>query len=530
MTQSFAITQIPVGGSLEPQVASAIRVTNQNFRALADYLNRAVAGGTLIADGSITLAMLATATKALVGDVTGTIGSTGSTTVGKIRNVTIPAPAAGDDGKAVVYNHSGPAFAYTDKLDDVLTTRGDLLYRGASAEARLAIGSADKILKSDGTDPAWATLTALLDTLGATQGQVLYRGAATWTVLATGTSGQFLQTQGAGANPQWATPSGSTPVTTKGDLFGYDTGVARIPVGTNGQVLTADSTQALGVKWAAAGGGGNALLDGSAHTDTVAQTVSRGSIIYGNSTPAWDELVIGTRGKILRSDGTDIAYRRGAWLSAARPTLVQSYWGQGFAVNNGSLARTSGGGTQAAAADSKRYSDKFTQSVNGGNTGDYWGDQVQADMNPAMWADFKIVSASKMILTVGFSDSGLLAGGFGAIRHAMLTWREGTDTNFQLCTDNASGTPNFADTGVAKDANWHDVVVWTDDAGTTWKCEIDGGSTTSTTTKCPTVTQKMCPVHGYCVGATGSTGNEMRKSYCVVQTGLPLDVAQFSNP
>ena len=45
---------------------------------------------------------------------------------------------------------------------------------------------------------------------------------------------------------------GSSPLTTKGDLFGYDTADARIPVGTNDHVLTADSTQSLGVKWAAA--------------------------------------------------------------------------------------------------------------------------------------------------------------------------------------------------------------------------------------------------------------------------------------
>lgn len=43
--------------------------------------------------------------------------------------------------------------------------------------------------------------------------------------------------------------SGSNPLTTKGDLFGYDTAGNRIPVGADGQVLTADSTQALGVKW-----------------------------------------------------------------------------------------------------------------------------------------------------------------------------------------------------------------------------------------------------------------------------------------
>lgn len=48
---------------------------------------------------------------------------------------------------------------------------------------------------------------------------------------------------------------GSSPLTTKGDVYGYSTTNARIPVGTNGQVLTADSGQALGVKWAAGAGG-----------------------------------------------------------------------------------------------------------------------------------------------------------------------------------------------------------------------------------------------------------------------------------
>jgi hypothetical protein len=57
------------------------------------------------------------------------------------------------------------------------------------------------------------------------------------------------------ADGSWATPSGASPLTTKGDLYGFDTANARIPVGSNGQVLTADSTQTLGVKWAAASGG-----------------------------------------------------------------------------------------------------------------------------------------------------------------------------------------------------------------------------------------------------------------------------------
>lgn len=41
-----------------------------------------------------------------------------------------------------------------------------------------------------------------------------------------------------------------SPLTTKGDILGYSTVNARLAVGTNGQVLTADSTQTLGIKWA----------------------------------------------------------------------------------------------------------------------------------------------------------------------------------------------------------------------------------------------------------------------------------------
>lgn len=54
------------------------------------------------------------------------------------------------------------------------------------------------------------------------------------------------------------------PLTTKGDLFGYDSAAARIPIGSNNQVLTADSTQALGLKWATPASGGMTLLGGSA--------------------------------------------------------------------------------------------------------------------------------------------------------------------------------------------------------------------------------------------------------------------------
>jgi len=52
---------------------------------------------------------------------------------------------------------------------------------------------------------------------------------------------------------------GLSVLTTQGDLFGFSTVNARIPIGTDTQILTADSGEALGLKWAApAAGSGEA--------------------------------------------------------------------------------------------------------------------------------------------------------------------------------------------------------------------------------------------------------------------------------
>jgi hypothetical protein len=71
--------------------------------------------------------------------------------------------------------------------------------------------------------------------------------------------------------------SATTVVTTKGDLLTYSTTAARLGVGSNGTVLTADSAEATGVKWAAPAGGANwSLLNtgGTALTGATTITVS----------------------------------------------------------------------------------------------------------------------------------------------------------------------------------------------------------------------------------------------------------------
>lgn len=66
----------------------------------------------------------------------------------------------------------------------------------------------------------------------------------------------------------YVTIGGGSPLTTKGDLYTFSTTDARLAVGTNGHVLTADSTQTTGIKWAAAAAGsmtdiGSGSLSGS---------------------------------------------------------------------------------------------------------------------------------------------------------------------------------------------------------------------------------------------------------------------------
>lgn len=70
---------------------------------------------------------------------------------------------------------------------------------------------------------------------------------------------------------------GASPLTTKGDVYTYSTTDARLAVGANNTVLTADSAEATGLKWATPASGGMTLLSTTtlSGTSTTISSISQ---------------------------------------------------------------------------------------------------------------------------------------------------------------------------------------------------------------------------------------------------------------
>jgi len=88
------------------------------------------------------------------------------------------------------------------------TDPGLMIFRGDAVWEALAIGTANKIMISNGDAPVWGALSVLMDALfSGDQGSILYRDAGGWAALAPGPLGYILATGGPGANPLWRTPT-----------------------------------------------------------------------------------------------------------------------------------------------------------------------------------------------------------------------------------------------------------------------------------------------------------------------------------
>ena len=126
-----------------------------------------------------------------------------------------------------------------------VTTAGDIVYgTGTNAIARLGIGSANTVLKSSGSAPAWGTVAAT--ELSAGNDKVFYSNSSgTVTELALGASGTVLTSNGATSAPTFTASSagGSRSFTASGAISGAGVLVAE---NADGTVSTVADTRAGG--------------------------------------------------------------------------------------------------------------------------------------------------------------------------------------------------------------------------------------------------------------------------------------------
>ena len=121
-------------------------------------------------------------------------------------------------------------------------TAGDMLYAVAGGVSNvlrldsLAISSAGKILRSDGSIPAWSTATF---PLAATKGDLLHASAANvWGSLAKGTARQVLQTNAGATLPEWTSAVSLTTVIATSGLTLTGATVTGAPTWSSSQAIT----------------------------------------------------------------------------------------------------------------------------------------------------------------------------------------------------------------------------------------------------------------------------------------------------
>lgn len=225
--------------------------------------------------------------------------------------------------------------------------------------------------------------------------------------------------------------NGSSPLTTKGDLYGYDTANNRIPVGIDGQVLSVDSSVALGVKWD---------YTGCKTSVRVSTTAALPSSTYSGGFP--NTITAGSNAAFPAQDGVTMAL--------GDTVLIRHQ--TGALTANGKFTITQLGSGAAPWILTRSYDANSAASLSGMivavREGAKWKDTVWINTDDALFGTptpkFQIVSPYHVEVVAG-SGYNLVTGGVGPVGLQLSLPEAGVyDCHFRgdvnaVCTTNTFG-------------------------------------------------------------------------------------------
>lgn len=306
-----------------------------------------------------------------------------------------------------------------------------------------------------------------------------------------------------GGTTKTITPS---PLTTKGDVWTYSTADARLGVGSNGQVLTADSTEATGVKWAtpASGVTDHTLLT-NIGTNTHAQIDSH--LALTDEHIDWTAADAGVIDESNFPDPSTYWYFHAPYIngSTAITPYVQSASGTGAACVANTSNLTAGRGPSTLICTTGSTSTGYA-------SGSLAGFKIAADTLGSFGALFRNLSdaTDEYIIRVGFISSKTSAAVTNGI---WFEYNRLTSTNWLICSNGGSG-PTQTDSGIAASAStWYDLKFRFNAAGTSISYWINGTSAGSVTTNLPDSTTIVYPCF-LIVKSAGTNARILDFDYC----------------